>query len=413
MRSTICLVVATFAVWLSMQGPAAACSCLPPDMNRSYDNADQVLHVRVLGSLGAAAGQRRYLAVTIKQAFKGCLGDASLVAIQTASDSAACGMSLQAGKEYLLHGKNNGSILGVPVLRVGLCDANSEWSALETAHLDFLNTRYNCCGDKCGCVGSQQVECFVDPCQVSTCDVEGATCNANYCGGCNAEWTDATGARVCLPKPATCDNPVQCLVDPCQVSSCDVKGATCTADYCGGCNAIWTDPNGTRVCQPEQTCENPVQCLVDPCQVSTCDVKGATCTANYCGGCNAVWTDPNGTRVCQPLPPGCDDPNRSYVGTSPEQCATIRFVCVKGQEAFSDACGCGCKPVRPPVDPACKIGGCSGQLCIGPNDSGISTCIWRDEYACYRTATCEPQARGRCGWTQTPELNACIAAAQQ
>jgi hypothetical protein len=34
---------------------------------------------------------------------------------------------------------------------------------------------------------------------VSSCAVEGATCNANYCGGCNAEWTDASGGRVCLP----------------------------------------------------------------------------------------------------------------------------------------------------------------------------------------------------------------------
>jgi hypothetical protein len=363
MRSAICLVVATFAVWLSMEGPAEACSCLAPDMNRSYDNADQVVHVRVLGSLGVAGGQRRYLGVTVKQAFKGCLANGSLVVIQTASDSAACGMTLQAGTDYLLHGVNNGRSFGLPVLRVGLCDANSEWSALESAHLEFLNTRYNCCGDKCGCVGSQIVECFADPCQVSTCDVEGASCNSNYCGGCNAEWTDATGARVCLPQPAGCDNPVQCLVDPCQVSSCDVPGATCTADYCGGCNAIWTDASGARVCLAESSV--------------------------------------------------CDDPSRSYVGSSPEVCMRVRFACVAGQEAFFDACGCGCQPQKPIVDPACKLGGCSAELCIGPNDSGVSTCIWRPEYACYRSATCEPQARGRCGWAQTPELMACIEAARQ
>ena len=318
MRSAICLVVATFAVWLSMQGPAEACSCLAPDMNRSYNDADQVLHVRVLGSIPAARGQRRHLGVTIKQAFKGCLADGSLVVIQTASDSAACGLPLQAGTDYLLYGRNSGRALGLPVLQVGLCDANSAWSALEPAQLAFLNTRFNCCGDACACVGSSQVECFVDPCQVSSCDVEGAVCNANYCGGCNAEWIDATGARVCLPTATTCDDPVQCLVDPCQVSSCDVKGATCTANYCGGCNAIWTDPNGTQVCLP-----------------------------------------------------------------------------------------------TPTVEPPCKIGGCSAELCIGPNDSGVSSCIARKEYACYHSARCEPQARGLCGWTQTPELSACIEAARQ
>jgi hypothetical protein len=43
------------------------------------------------------------------------------------------------------------------------------------------------------------VECFADPCSVSTCDADGAVCRSNYCGGCNAEWTDADGDRVCLP----------------------------------------------------------------------------------------------------------------------------------------------------------------------------------------------------------------------
>ena len=35
-------------------------------------------------------------------------------------------------------------------------------------------------------------------------------------------------------------NPVNCFVNPCQFASCpDVYGATCVADYCGGCNARW------------------------------------------------------------------------------------------------------------------------------------------------------------------------------
>ena len=37
--------------------------------------------------------------------------------------------------------------------------------------------------------GTQPVNCFVDPCQYAQCPaVEGAECEANYCGGCNAEW---------------------------------------------------------------------------------------------------------------------------------------------------------------------------------------------------------------------------------
>jgi hypothetical protein len=41
----------------------------------------------------------------------------------------------------------------------------------------------------------------------------------------------------------------------------------------------------------------------------------------------------------------CDftaDPDKSYIGHSPEQCATIRFVCEEGTEYFADECGCGC-----------------------------------------------------------------------
>lgn len=57
---------------------------------------------------------------------------------------------------------------------------------------------------------------------------------------------------------------------------------------------------------------------------------------------------------------------------------------------------------------ACFVGGCSGQIC-SEQPGIISTCEWREEYACYQTATCERQADGACGWTETPELNSCLA----
>ncbi len=56
----------------------------------------------------------------------------------------------------------------------------------------------------------------------------------------------------------------------------------------------------------------------------------------------------------------------------------------------------------------CFVGGCSSQYC-SDQEGLISTCEWRDEYACYQTATCERQPDGQCGWTPTPELNACLA----
>lgn len=56
----------------------------------------------------------------------------------------------------------------------------------------------------------------------------------------------------------------------------------------------------------------------------------------------------------------------------------------------------------------CYVGGCSSQLCTDDPGGGVSTCEWRDEYACYSTATCERQGDGQCGWTKTDELEKCL-----
>ena len=76
------------------------------------------------------------------------------------------------------------------------------------------------------------------------------------------------------------------------------------------------------------------------------------------------------------------------------------------------------KPVTPPknippntpkpiVNSQCYTGGCSGQLCTEKPDI-MSTCEWKEEYACYQGATCERQASGGCGWTETPKLTQCL-----
>ncbi|MDP3696626.1 MAG: Gmad2 immunoglobulin-like domain-containing protein [Candidatus Taylorbacteria bacterium] len=63
---------------------------------------------------------------------------------------------------------------------------------------------------------------------------------------------------------------------------------------------------------------------------------------------------------------------------------------------------------------ACKVGGCSGQLCLdGSEEDVVTTCEYKTEYACYKTAKCERQEDGKCGWTPTEELVACLAEAFQ
>jgi len=67
------------------------------------------------------------------------------------------------------------------------------------------------------------------------------------------------------------------------------------------------------------------------------------------------------------------------------------------------------------IDPAplgkCYVGGCSSQLCTDTPDA-VSTCEYREAYACYQGATCERQASGNCGWTETAELRSCLQKAQ-
>jgi|GEM_PF-1431404 len=55
----------------------------------------------------------------------------------------------------------------------------------------------------------------------------------------------------------------------------------------------------------------------------------------------------------------------------------------------------------------CYVGGCSAQLCTDDPEA-VSTCEYRPEYACYKTATCERQDNGQCGWTETSELRSCL-----
>ncbi len=54
----------------------------------------------------------------------------------------------------------------------------------------------------------------------------------------------------------------------------------------------------------------------------------------------------------------------------------------------------------------CVIGGCSAQLC--GDKEAISTCEYTETYACYQSAQCARQSDGKCGWTMSSELKACL-----
>ena len=70
-------------------------------------------------------------------------------------------------------------------------------------------------------------------------------------------------------------------------------------------------------------------------------------------------------------------------------------------------------PPAESTDNQCVKAGCSSQLCVSTDEAqsggGVTTCEYREEYSCYTSATCEVQPSGECGFTPTPELQQCIA----
>jgi len=58
-------------------------------------------------------------------------------------------------------------------------------------------------------------------------------------------------------------------------------------------------------------------------------------------------------------------------------------------------------------DSDCFIGGCSGQICSN-NPDVITTCEYRDYYACYQLTSCGCTDH-KCGWKSTSEFNSCMS----
>jgi hypothetical protein len=149
------------------------------------------------------------------------------------------------------------------------------------------------------------------------------------------------------------------------------------------------------------------------CEPTGCEYNGKTydlgASFPSADGCNQCNCGVDGQAVCTLKACICNytDESRSWVSQNADSCSAITFVCEKGSDAFFDSCGCGCQK-----RPACRVAGCSSQLCVGPDDDGISTCIFLPEYACYKDGICEAGSDGQCGWRDTPELNDCISQAQ-
>lgn len=188
-------IVATATVMNGMAASdAEACTCLQPTVESSYNFATDVIIAEVRRDFDV--GNTRYYVARAARTYKGCIEPGDWVLLSTPTDSGACGSSLTA-RRHLINGTSAGTRFGLPVLAINLCSYDVPVSALTEHDRAFLNGRTVCCGDECTCAdGSQPVQCFVDPCDVAPACDDGQ-CVANYCGGCNAEFYDASGYAVC------------------------------------------------------------------------------------------------------------------------------------------------------------------------------------------------------------------------
>jgi hypothetical protein len=59
---------------------------------------------------------------------------------------------------------------------------------------------------------------------------------------------------------------------------------------------------------------------------------------------------------------------------------------------------------------SCVKTGCSGERCADDAPPLATTCEFRAEYACFRTAVCERGTDGQCGFRKTAALTSCLAA---
>ena len=150
-----------------------------------------------------------------------------------------------------------------------------------------------------------------------------------------------------------------------------------------------------------------IRCIAAPCEthheaklntsvsrnIAGIDLSGAGAPDNVVGDANQAMTSPHGVLVA-----GDHTRVTGPAGRSQMLKATQFYLRSKPEGTSS---GKNNNPVKP-----CYRTGCSGQVCA--DEDVVTTCEYRPEYECYKTAKCERQANGKCGFTDTPELRRCL-----
>lgn len=262
------------ALTLALLGPtneARACSCLPsPGIEHVYAGVEHLVRVNVRRevrrihrhrSVAKLGRPNRIYRAKVKQSYKGCMRRGRILRLETALDSGLCGMTLDPRTEYVLAldaGDGN-------TFRIHSCGFIRETRSLDPAEREFLDTRLQCCDGRCECTGSEAVACLVDPCSVESCG--DAACEPNYCGGCKAEFSSPNGQPVCTG----CTGDLECgFGQTCESGLC-IPEAACGDD--GDCpSGTWcrpTEANGSA-CVPFAREGEACEGLMPPWEVDLC-----------------------------------------------------------------------------------------------------------------------------------------------
>ncbi len=159
---------------------------------------------------------------------------------------------------------------------------------------------------------------------------------------------------------------------------CAARCAGVEVAHEGECRPVEPACGPDRPCPANETCDGGRCVPVEPCIcpdlfAPVCGADGVT-YGNPCEArCAGVEVLHDGE--CRVACPDPNDPAVHYISDNPERCAVLRFVCEAGQEAFSNACGCGC--IDLPVEPACGPDRpCpEGQHCLNGRCAPVEPCI--------------------------------------
>lgn len=194
--SVVLAAVAAAAGTFAVPSVAEACSCAAPSLSRSWHESSDTFKGTVVSH--RIRGNVHQYVVDVVRPFSGCTVAGDSITVETNTSSAACGAELDVGDSYLLTA-NQDTASGA--YEISLCGYNREWSTVSGEDRDFLASRPVVCErapeDVTCADGSEPVQCFADSCSIEPGCAEAAVCEFNTCGGCEAEFYDASWTPVC------------------------------------------------------------------------------------------------------------------------------------------------------------------------------------------------------------------------